>query len=156
MDDHNFIRDLGPKFFYFKEEPFVSLGIDGISLFLVILTTFLFAICSLVAYNVVKKVRLFYALLLILEFCILASFLVLDFLMFYVFFEALLIPMFLIIGIWGSRTRRMKAANYFLFYAFFGSLFMLIGILIIYLNVGSTSWYMSYVFNYDLHTQKVL
>lgn len=132
------------------------LGIDGISLFLIILTTFLFSVCSLVAFSVDKKVRLFFTLFLLLELFILASFIVLDFLMFYVFFEAILIPMFLIIGIWGSRSRRMKAANYFLFYAFFGSLFMLVGILIIYLTVGSTGWYDSYVFNYNLNTQKLL
>lgn len=77
----------------------MALGIDGISLFLIILTTFLFSICSLVAFSVEKRVRLFYFLLFLLEFFILASFIVLDFLMFYVFFEAILIPMFLIIGI---------------------------------------------------------
>lgn len=50
----------------------------------------------------------------------------------------------------------MKASNYFLFFAFFGSLFMLIGIIIIYYTVGSTNWYDSYVFNYNINTQKVL
>jgi len=156
INHSDFIYIKGPNFFYFKEDFFLVLGIDGISLFLVILTTFVFSFCSLLAINITKKVRLFFTLFLILEFFILISFLVLDFLIFYIFFEAILIPMFLIIGIWGSRTRRMKAANYFLFYAFFGSLFMLIGILIIYLTVGSTSWYNSYVFNYNLNTQKIL
>lgn len=146
----------GPSFFYFKEDFFITIGIDGLSLFLIILTTFLFSICSLIAFNINKKIQFFCSLLLILEFLILCAFLVLDFLMFYVFFEALLIPMFLMIGIWGSRTRRIKAANYFLFYAFFGSLFMLIGIFIIYFTVGSTSWYSSYVYNYNIDTQKIL
>ena len=61
------------------------LGIDGISLFLIILTTFLFSVCALVAFSVEKKVRLFFTLFLLLELFILASFIVLDFLMFYVF-----------------------------------------------------------------------
>ena len=63
------------------------LGIDGISLFLIILTTFLFSVCSLVAFSVDKKVRLFFTLFLLLELFILASFIVLDFLMFYVFLK---------------------------------------------------------------------
>jgi NADH:ubiquinone oxidoreductase subunit 4 (subunit M) len=125
-------------FFYLKNN-FLLLGIDGISLFLVLLTTFLFLICCFIAENIRKYVTLFFTLFLFLEIFILLAFLVLDFLWFYVFFEALLIPMFLIIGIWGSRKRKLKAANYFLFFAFFGSLFMLIGIFIIYNLVGSTS-----------------
>lgn len=156
IDKYDFIYIKGPVFFYFKEDTFLSLGIDGISLSLIVLTTFIFSICSLLTLQVDKKYNLFLILLLILELFILCSFLVLDFLMFYIFFEAILIPMFLIIGVWGSRTRRIKAANYFFFYAFFGSLFMLIAIFIIYWNVGSTNWYDAYVFNFNLELQKIL
>lgn len=141
---------------FFLKHNFLLLGVDGISLFLVLLTTFLFLICCFIAENIKKYVTLFFTLFLFLEIFILLAFLVLDFLWFYVFFEALLIPMFLIIGIWGSRKRKLKAANYFLFFAFFGSLFMLIGIFIIYNLVGSTSWYANYVYNYDIYIQKIL
>ena len=152
----DFIYIKGPNFYYFNSDFFLVLGLDGISIFLIILTTFIFSLCSLLVFNIEKKVSNFLQLFLILEFFILCSFIVLDFLMFYIFFEAILIPMFLIIGIWGSRTRKLKAANYFLFYALFGSLFMLIGIFIIYYTVGSTGWYDSYVYNYDFKTEKIL
>lgn len=131
-------------------------GVDGLSVFLVLLTGLLFSICSIVAFDIVNKVRLFFTIFFVLEFFIFASFISLDYLIFYICFEAILIPMFLMIGLWGSRRRRMKAANYFLLFAFFGSLFMLIGIIIIYHTVGSTGWYDSYVFNYNLNTQKLL
>jgi len=113
-------------------------GVDGLSVFLVLLTGLLFSICSIVAFDIVNKVRLFFTIFFVLEFFIFASFISLDYLIFYICFEAILIPMFLMIGLWGSRRRRMKAANYFLLFAFFGSLFMLIGIIIIYHTVGST------------------
>lgn len=100
MNDYNFIRaDYKINFMFFLEDSSMHLGLDGISLFLVILTTFIFSVCSLVTYNVNMKVYWFIVLSLVLEFFVLASFLVLDFLMFYVFFEAILIPMFLMIGI---------------------------------------------------------
>ena len=77
-----------------------SLGIDGISLFFIILTTFLVPICMLISYeNINKNIKEYFILFFLLEFCLLISFSVLDILIFYFFFESVLIPMFLIIGI---------------------------------------------------------
>jgi NADH-ubiquinone oxidoreductase chain 4 len=68
-------------------------------------------------------------------------FLVLDVLWFYVFFESVLIPMFLVIGIWGSRARKIRAGYQFFLYTFFGSVFMLLALLTIAWETGSTDWF---------------
>jgi len=82
-------------------------GIDGISIFFIILSTFLIPMCLLVSWDSINKsVKLYIILFLILEFFLILIFIVLDILLFYIFFESLLIPMFLIIGIWGSREKK--------------------------------------------------
>ena len=114
------------------------MGIDGISLFLILLTTLLINICILISWNSIKFYLKEYLLsFLVLEFCLIQVFAVLDLLLFYIFFESVLIPMFLIIGIWGSRTRKIRAAYQFFIYTLIGSLLMLIGIIFIYLNTGT-------------------
>jgi NADH-ubiquinone oxidoreductase chain 4 len=111
------------------------------SLCFLLLTAFVFPICFFAAcYSVQKNLELFLLLLLSIEILLILSFICLDVLFFYVFFESILIPMFLMIGLWGSRARKIKAAYYFFLYTFFGSLFMLFGILYIYLCCGSTSY----------------
>lgn len=106
-----------------------SLGIDGISLFLVLLTTFLIPIIVLSAWHAVEKdVKKYFAFLLMLESTILGAFLCLDLFLFYIFWEAMLIPMFFLIGIWGSKDR-IYAAQKFLLYTFVGSVPMLIAII---------------------------
>ena len=114
-------------------------GIDGISLFFIILTTFLSMICILVSWNsVTSYLREYLVCFLILEFLLIQVFCVLDLLLFYVYFESVLIPMFLIIGIWGSRERKIRAAYQLFLYTLFGSLLMLIALLLIYFQTGST------------------
>ncbi|YP_717299.1 nad4 (mitochondrion) [Ostreococcus tauri] len=114
-------------------------GIDGISLFFMILTTFLVPVCLLISWQSVKHlVREFLVAFLLLESFMLAVFCMLDLLLFYVFFESVLIPMFLIIGVWGSRERKIRAAYQFFLYTLIGSLFMLLAILLIYFQVGTT------------------
>jgi proton-translocating NADH-quinone oxidoreductase chain M len=115
------------------------LGLDGISLFFVILTTFLVPICILVGwYNITNYKKEYIIAFLILESFMLAVFCMLDLLLFYVFFESVLIPMFIIIGVWGSRQRKIQAAYQFFLYTLLGSLFMLLAILLIYFQTGTT------------------
>ena len=76
-----------------------------------------------------------------MESLLIVTFSVLDLITFYVFFESILIPMFLLIGIWGSRSRRIRAAYYLFYYTLVGSILMLLGILYIYSKLGTTNYY---------------
>lgn len=106
-----------------------SLGIDGISLFMVLLTTFTTPLAILGSFNYIKKrQRAFYALMLLLEAGVVGVFTATDLFLFYVFFELTLIPMYFIVGVWGGE-RRIYAAIKFFLYTAFGSLLMLVGIL---------------------------
>lgn len=120
----------------------VCFGFDHMSLVFFLLTTFITPFCLVsgidsVAYNL----RYFLVLFILLEFCVLLSFTVLDLFAFYIFFEALLIPMYLLIGAWGSTARRSLAANYFFFFTLAGSLLMLIGIFALKVYCGSTTFF---------------
>ena len=131
------------------------LGIDGISLFFIILTTFLIPICMLISYETVtKNIKEYFILYFLLEFCLIISFSVLDVLIFYIFFESVLIPMFLIIGIWGSRERKIKASYLFFMYTLAGSLFMFIAIIHIFLTVGTTDYQLLYYSNFNFSYEK--
>lgn len=117
------------------------LGVDGISLPFVALTAFILPFCILVSWSSIDKgVRRYYILFLVLESLLIAVFIVLDLLLFYITFESCLIPMFLIIGIWGSRERKVHAAMMFFLYTLLGSLFMLFAILVMYSAIGSTDF----------------
>ena len=106
-----------------------SLGVDGISLFMVMLTTFSTSMAILGSFNYIKtRQRAFYALMLLLEAGVVGVFVATDLLLFYVFFELTLVPMYFIVGIWGGE-RRIYAAIKFFLYTAFGSLLMLVGIL---------------------------
>nr|QPK67111.1 NADH dehydrogenase subunit 4 [Pelargonium x hortorum] len=115
----------------------LSLGLDGLSLFFVILTTFLIPICILVGWSGMLGKEYINAFLLC-SFLLIAVFSILDLLLFYVFFESVLIPMFIIIGVWGSRQRKIRAAYQFFLYTLLGSVFMLLGILFLFLETGTT------------------
>jgi len=113
-----------------------SFGLDGISLFFFFLSSLLIFLCILFIWDdpLFKE----YALnLLLIELFLLIIFSVLDLFLFYVFFEAILIPMYLMIGIWGSRERKIRAVYLFFFYTLCGSVLMLLGILYIYSIVGT-------------------
>jgi NADH-quinone oxidoreductase subunit M len=108
------------------------IGVDGMSLWLVILTTLLVPISILSSWNSIKKRALsFYVFMLILESAMIGVFVSLDLLIFYLFFEASLVPMFFMIGIWGGE-RRIYAATKFFIYTAVGSLLMLVGIIALY------------------------
>ncbi len=113
------------------------LGVDGISIFFVLLTTLLMPICILASWNsITERVKEYMIAFLALESLILGVFCSLDFLMFYFFFEAVLIPMFLLIGIWGGENRVYAAFKFFL-YTLLGSVLMLIALLYIYYQTGT-------------------
>ncbi|MFH1196851.1 MAG: NADH-quinone oxidoreductase subunit M [bacterium] len=106
-----------------------SVGVDGISLLLVLLTTFLTPLTLISTWkNITKKIRLFTFCMLFLEAGMIGVFISLDMFLFYVFWEAMLIPMYFIIGIWGGE-RRIYAALKFFIYTMFGSLLMLVAII---------------------------
>jgi proton-translocating NADH-quinone oxidoreductase chain M len=135
----------------------VSFGVDGISLFFVILTTFLIPVCILVSWtSVAAYVKEYCIAFLVLESLMLAVFCVLDLLLFYVFFESVLIPMFVIIGVWGSRERKIRAAYQFFLYTLFGSVLMLLAILLIYFQTGSTDLEILYTSQFSETRQLVL
>jgi NADH-quinone oxidoreductase subunit M len=113
----------------------LTIGVDGISLFFLLLTTLLIPICLLVSWNLKTNLKSYLISFLILDFFLIGVFCILDLLLFYIFFESILIPMFLIIGVWGSRERKILAAYYFFIYTLFGSVLMLISILYIYIKL---------------------
>jgi len=114
------------------------MGVDGISVFFVILSTFLTPICILASWEAIQnRVKEYMIAFLVLETLMVGMFCALDFILFYIFFEAVLIPMFLIIGIWGGG-RRVYAAFKFFLYTLTGSVLMLIAILAIYFDAETT------------------
>lgn len=130
----------GPSGFFFEQNvPWIKaintnyhIGVDGLSFWLVLLTTFMMPIAVLSAWNAIeKKVTAFYVFLLLMESAMIGVFVSLDLLVFYLFFEASLIPMFFLIGVWGGENRIYAAIKFFIFTAL-GSLLMLVAIIALY------------------------
>ena len=122
-ENYSWIGSIGARY---------HLGIDGISLWLVLLTTLLMPIAVLSSWTAITKRQLtYYALMLLLQSAMIGVFVSLDLLLFYLFFEASLVPMFFLIGIWGGE-RRIYAAVKFFIYTAVGSLLMLVGIIALY------------------------
>ncbi|NYZ12228.1 NADH-quinone oxidoreductase subunit M [Azospirillum sp. RWY-5-1] len=114
------------------------MGVDGISVLFVILSTFLMPLCILASWESVQtRVKEYMIAFLVLETLMIGMFCSLDFVLFYMFFEGVLIPMFLIIGVWGG-PRRVYAAFKFFLYTLLGSVLMLIAILVMYFQAGTT------------------
>lgn len=115
-----------------------SLGLDGISLPLVLMTAALMPLCVLASWRAIStRVRSFMAVLLVMETAMLGVFAALDFVLFYVFWEAMLIPMYLLIGVWGGPNRLYAAIKFFL-YTLAGSVLLLVAILVFYFYGGRT------------------
>ena len=134
-----------------------SLGVDGISLFFLLLTTLLIPLCLLISWNSVgHNLKEFLISFLVLDFLLIGVFCVLDLLFFYIFFETVLIPMYLIIGVWGSRERKILAAYYFFLYTLLGSVVMLISIIYILEQVGTTDYETLLTFSFSELEQKFL
>ena len=135
----------------------LTLGVDGISLFFLNLTCFLSVLCLLSAWVVVThRQREFLISFLLMEVILMGVFLVTDVLWFYILFESVLIPMFILIGIAGSRERKTRAAYMFFIYTVAGSVLMLIAVVFIQIRVGSTSFESLRFFDFSLFEQKLL
>ena len=118
---------------------YYHIGVDGISLFMVILSTFLTPLCILASWESIKiRVKEYMLAFLFLETVMIGMFASVDILLFYIFFEAVLIPMYLIIGIWGGKNRIYASFKFFL-YTLLGSVLMLIAIVVIYKLTNSMS-----------------
>jgi NADH-quinone oxidoreductase subunit M len=113
-------------------------GVDGISLFFILLTTFIFPFCFLSIFKKDEDLKFYCVCFFVLESFLLFAFSVSDLFFFYLFFEAALIPMFFVIGIWGSGYERIRAAYYFFFFTLAGSLFFLLAIFVVFTVTGST------------------
>ena len=139
-------------------EGFVNykVGIDGISILFIILTTFITPLCILSVNNSIKtRLRDFLIAILIMESFMIGVFCSLDLIIFYLFFEAGLIPMFLIIGIWGGSRRVYSAFKFFL-YTLLGSVLMLVAIISIYWITGTTDVIQLYELGIDAKYQNLL
>jgi NADH-quinone oxidoreductase subunit M len=113
------------------------LGVDGISILFIPLSTLTTLLCILISWDSIKElVKEFYLALLFTNIAMVGTFCALDLVIFYLFWEAILIPMYLIIGIWGGPRRIYSTIKFFL-YTFFGSVFMLIGIIYLYIKFGT-------------------
>ncbi|UWQ13316.1 NADH-quinone oxidoreductase subunit M [Aliiroseovarius sp. M344] len=114
-----------------------KMGVDGISVLFVMLTTFMMPLTIWASWGVKSRVKEYMIAFLLLETLMLGVFMALDLVLFYLFFEAGLIPMFLIIGIWGGKERIYAAFKFFL-YTFLGSVLMLVAMVYMYVDAGST------------------
>jgi len=114
-----------------------KVGVDGISVLFVLLTTFLMPITIAACWGVTHRVKEYMIAMLILETLMIGVFVALDLVLFYLFFEAGLIPMFLIIGIWGGKDRIYASFKFFL-YTFLGSVLMLVAMIAMYVDAGTT------------------
>nr|YP_009163150.1 NADH dehydrogenase subunit 4 [Balamuthia mandrillaris]AKT94903.1 NADH dehydrogenase subunit 4 [Balamuthia mandrillaris] len=118
----------------------MSFGVDAVSSFFILLTNFLLMLCFLSSFSSIKsQFKAFVFVLLLIDFFLVGLFSSLDLFLFYVCFESILIPMFVLIGIWGSRQRRIHAAIQFFFYTLLGSFFMLAAVSLIYAHTGTTN-----------------
>ena len=132
-----------------------KLGVDGISVLFVMLTTFLMPITILACWDVTHRVKEYMIAFLVLETLMLGVFCALDLVLFYLFFEGGLIPMFLIIGIWGGKDRIYASFKFFL-YTFFGSVLMLVAMVAMYVDAGTTDIVALLNHNFGSETMEVM
>ncbi|MCJ8147889.1 NADH-quinone oxidoreductase subunit M [Shinella sedimenti] len=129
------------------------LGVDGISMLFVILSTFLMPFCVLASWNTIeKRLKAYMIAFLLLEVFMVGVFVSLDIVLFYVFFEAGLIPMFIIIGVWGGKDRVYASYKFFL-YTLLGSVLMLLAIMAMYWQAGTTDITELLAYNFPDHMQ---
>ncbi len=134
----------------------VYLGIDGISMYFVLLTTIIMPIAILSNWNsIVNNIKTYLILMLLLETLLLGVFLVLDILLFYIFFESTLPPLFLLIGLFGS-SNKVRASFYIFLYTLWGSLFLLLSILVMSSIMGTTDFDALFKTNFNYTTQLFL
>lgn len=148
--------------FQFVQEPYdimgynIYLGIDGISIYFILLTTIIMPIALLSNWtSISENVKWYLILILMLETLLLAVFLVLDIFLFYIFFESILPPLFILIGLFGS-SNRVRASFFLFLYTLLGSLFLLLSILAMYNIMGTTDFDALYKINFNYYTQLLL
>ena len=130
-----------------------NLGFDGLSIFFLLLTTIIMCISLLSNWNsILKNIRLFVIIILLLETLLLGVFLVLDMFLYYIFFESILLPLFILIGIYGSNNK-IIASFYLFLYTLIGSLFLLLSILTISSKMGTSDFNLLYKNNLDYNIQ---
>jgi proton-translocating NADH-quinone oxidoreductase chain M len=129
-----------------------TFGLDGVSIFFFLLSSFLIFSCVLFVWNT-ELLKEYLIALLLTNLFLLFVFSALDLLVFYIFFEAILIPMYLLIGLWGSRERKIRAVYLFFFYTLVGSLLMLLGLLYIYSTTGTFSLEYLLTWNFTFEEQ---
>src|SRR5262245_36988689 len=123
LEDHEWIPVIGARY---------QMGVDGVAVLLIVLTTLLGVIAALSSWNYIqKREKEYYALLLLLQAAVLGVFCSMDLFLFYLFFEVSLVPMYFLIGVWGGENRLYAAIKFFL-YTLVGSVVMLLGILKMY------------------------
>ena len=150
--DYQFVYEFNKLSFYH-----FNFGLDCISLYYVLLTTFITPVALISNYdNINKNVKFFVISFLVLETLQIAVFVVLDLFLFYIFFESVLPILFIIIIVYGSGENRIRSALLFFLYTLVGSLFMLLAILQIYSYLGSTDFNLISLSEISLESQKVL
>ena len=155
--------DFSSKQFQFIEEHYqisyfdIYLGVDGLSIYFILLTTIIMPIAILSNWNTIQSQNTlsFVVIMLLLETLLLAVFLVLDILLFYIFFESILPPLFLLIGLFGS-SNKVRASFYLFLYTLFGSLFMLLSIIVMSSIMGTTDFDALSKANFNYVTQLFL
>jgi NADH-ubiquinone oxidoreductase chain 4 len=134
----------------------IYLGIDGISIYFILLTTFITPVVLLSNWHSIKEnIKTYVIIILLLETLLLAVFLVLNILLFYIFFESILIPLFILIGIYGSGNK-VRASFYLFLYTLLGSLFLLLSILLMLTLTGATDFDALFKVNLNYSTQLIL
>lgn len=145
---YNNLNNLSLNYYYFFKLSYLlglnfnfeySIGIDNFSYVSIFLTTMLFPLCLLINWTSLSyQIKYYYFMFILLEFILINVFCASNLLIFYIYFESLLIPMFLLIGIWGSRYRKIFAAYQFFIYTLIGSLFILMSLIFLLINFGNT------------------
>jgi NADH-ubiquinone oxidoreductase chain 4 len=135
---------------------YLYLGVDGISIYFILLTTFIIPLVLFSNfYSINSNVKFYFILILLLEILLLLVFLVLDTFLFYIFFESTLIPLFLIIGMYGSEDK-VRASFYLFLYTLAGSLFLLLAILFMWGTVGATGYNVLFKTNLSFNNQLLI
>ena len=144
------------RYYWLGDSISYQVGIDGISILFVVLTTFLIPICILASYNSIKfSIKEYLIAFLALEVFVIGVFISMDLILFYLFFEGGLIPMFLIIGIWGGERRIYSTFKFFL-YTLAGSVFMLLAIIFMYWEAGTSNIPVLLQHDFDFNDQIIL
>jgi proton-translocating NADH-quinone oxidoreductase chain M len=132
------------------------LGIDGLSLFFILFTTFIIPLCLLIFFPRNKNLKEYFILILLIEFLLLLVFSVLDVFLFFIFFESILIPVFAMVGIFGSGERKIRSSYMFFCYTLFGSIFMLVSLLYLHRVTGTFDYTILNNLDFSLEAQKML